>query len=353
MSNELILPAKENALTVYQTQNGLDPYLEHIRKEIDSFVPDVSTKKGRDAIASIAYKVAKSKTALDDVGKELVAELKELPKKIDAERKRVREILDAWKDEVRKPLTEWEQAEEHRIASHKIKIEGISRATHNLDELDSATIKNRIAEIELMVTDAESFEEFELDAVHTKEGTLNHLRIVLAKRIQQEKEFIELAKLREEAAAREQKEREERIAREAREAAIKAAEEKAKAEREAAERRELELKLQAEKAERERLESIQREEKVKKEAIEREARLKTEAEERQKAAIEAEKKRQADEIAAAEAERLKREQNVAHMKKINNAALEKFVANGLTEDCAKLAISLIAKKLIPNITINY
>jgi len=353
MNNELIVPSKETALTVYQTQNGLDPFLEHIRKEIDAFVPDVTTKKGRDAIASIAYKVAKSKTALDDVGKELVNDLKELPKKIDAERKRVREILDAWKEEVRKPLTEWEQAEEQRISCHKTKIEGISRATHDLDELDSATIKNRIAEIESMVTDAVNFEEFEVEAVHTKEGVLNKLKYALEKRGQYESEQAELARLRAEAAAREQKEREERIAKEAREAAIKAAEEKAKLEHEAAERRELELKLQVEKAEREKLEAVRREELAIKEALERAERLKIEAEERQKAAIEAEKKRQSDEEARIEKERIEREQNVAHMKKINNEALKAFVENGLNEDCAKLAISLIAKKLITNITINY
>ena len=79
MSNELVVPSKENALEVYQKQNGLDPFLEQIKKEIDSFVPDVTTKKGRDAIASMAYKVAKSKTALDDVGKELVADLRLVP----------------------------------------------------------------------------------------------------------------------------------------------------------------------------------------------------------------------------------------------------------------------------------
>jgi colicin import membrane protein len=35
------------------------------------------------------------KTALDNVGKKLVADLKEIPKWIDAERKRVRDPLDA------------------------------------------------------------------------------------------------------------------------------------------------------------------------------------------------------------------------------------------------------------------
>lgn len=60
----IVLPPKETALQVYSTPQGLEPYLAKIKEELDSFVPDVTTKKGRDAIASIAYKVAKGKTAL-------------------------------------------------------------------------------------------------------------------------------------------------------------------------------------------------------------------------------------------------------------------------------------------------
>jgi len=352
MSNELTVPSKENALEVYQKPNGLDPFLKQIREEIDSFVPDVSTKKGRDAIASIAYKVAKSKTALDDVGKELVAELKELPKKIDAERKRVRETLDSWRDEVRKPLTDWEQAEEKRVLYHKNSIENIKSHAIDLDSLDSVTIKSRMVALEAICVDI-SFEEFELEAVHAKESALKNLKQALEKREHYEKEQAELARLRAESVAREQKEREERIAREAEERAKLAAEEAAKKEREASERRELELKLQAEKAEREKLESIQREEKAKKDAIEREERMKIEAEEKQKAAIEAEKKRVADEAAKIEAERVRREKDTAHRSAINREAMQCFVDGGFTEDQAKLAVSLIAKKLIKNVTINY
>ncbi len=351
MSNELTVPSKENALEVYQKKNGLDPFLKQIREEIDSFVPDVTTKKGRDAIASIAYKVAKSKTALDDVGKELVAELKELPKKIDAERKRVRETLDAWRDEVRKPLTEWEQAEDDRIANHKNAIAFILQSSV-VEDVNSKTIKEKIADIEAIAL-GKHFEEFELEAMHAKEHSLEKLQKLLFQTERHEKEQEELARLRAESAAREQKEREEKIAREAEERAKLAAEEAAKKEREASERRELELKLQAEKAEREKLESIQREEKAKKEAIEREERMMIEAEEKQKAAIESEKKRVADEAAKIEAERVKREKDTAHRSAINREAMQCFIDGGFTEDQAKLAVSLIAKKLIKNVTINY
>ena len=352
MNTELIVPSKETALSVYQTEGGLDPFLKHIREEINSFVPDISTKKGREAIASMAYKVAKSKTALDDIGKELVADLKEIPKKIDAERKRVREILDQWKDEVRKPLTEWEMNEEKRMADHKSAIESIRSALNDVDSIDSTEIKGRISRIEI-ITVGDSFEEYEIEAARTKESVLLKLKTSLSRRIQHENEQAELAKLRAEAAAREQKDREERIAKEAEDRALKAAEEKARADREAGEKRELELKLQAEKAEREKLEAQQREENAKKEAVVREDRLKVEAEERQKKAIEDERKRQAEAEAKIEADRIKREQNVNHMRKINNEAMTAFKDNGMTKDCAKMAVSLIAKKLIPHITIEY
>lgn len=54
----------------------------------------------------MAHKVARSKTYIDNAGKDLVAELKALPKQIDESRRIVRERLDALKDEVRRPLTE-------------------------------------------------------------------------------------------------------------------------------------------------------------------------------------------------------------------------------------------------------
>ncbi len=322
MSNELIVPTKENALEVYQKQNGLDPFLEQIKQEIDSFVPDVTTKKGRDAIASMAYKVAKSKTALDDVGKELVADLKELPKKIDAERKRVREILDSWRDQVRKPLTDWEQAEDDRVANHKAAIAFILQSSV-VEDVNSKTIKSKIADIEAIAV-GKHFEEFELEAMHAKEHSLEKLQKLLFQTEKHEEEQKELEKLRAESAAREQKEREERIVREAEERAKLAAEETAKKEREASERRELELKLQIERAEKEKLQ-----------------------------AIEAEKKRVADEAAKIEAERVRREKDTAHRSAINREAMQCFVDGGFMEDQAKIAVSLIAKKLIKNVTINY
>jgi colicin import membrane protein len=351
--NELIeVPPAETALAVYSAPKGLDPYLTKIKNELDAFVPDVSNKKGRDAIASIAYKVAKGKTALDNIGKELVADLKDVPKKIDAERKRMRDLLDQWKDEVRKPLTDWEEAEAAREAGHKAGIEWFQLRAKEHHDLDSTELRATLADVDARAVD-ESWQEFEAEAHQAKSKAVEVLTAALAAREKLEAEQAELAKLRADAAAREQKEREERIAREAAEQAQRAAEAKAQAERDeaakreaeaaaASERRELELKLQAERAEREKAEAIQREQQAKADAERREAE-----------AVAAEQRRVAA-IAEAEAKEAKRrEADKAHKTATNRAALDAFVAGGMTEECAKLAVTLIAKKAIPAVTITY
>lgn len=347
-----IVPPKETALQVFQAANGLDPYLQQIRAEIDAFVPDVSTKKGRDAIASIAHKVARSKTALDNVGKELVAELKEIPKKIDAERKRMRDTLDAWKDEVRAPLNAWEQAEADRVARHTDRIDWLRNRDDQVAELSAADIQARIAEAEAVEVGPD-WEEFEAEAHRVKAATLTVLQLALTKRQAYEAEQAELERLRAEAAQREQKEREERIAREAAEQAQREAEQRAQAEREAAvrreaearaaaERRELELKLAAERAERERVEAQQRAEQAERDA-----------EARAERAAAAERQRQADEQARQEAEARAREADIAHKTAVLTSIKEAFMSAGVTEEQAKAIINMIRKGEVPSVSITY
>ncbi|MGE4335855.1 MAG: hypothetical protein AB7E55_07760 [Pigmentiphaga sp.] len=350
-ATEIALVPKENALQVYSTENGLDPYLQQIRTEIDAFDPDVSTRKGREAIASIAHKVARSKTALDNIGKELVADLKEVPKKIDAERKRMRDLLDAWKDEVRRPLTEWEEAEAARVARHQGEIDKINLRLECRD-LDSAELKANIAWLEGLAI-SEAWQEFEAEAARAKDKALIALREALLAREKFEAEQAELERLRAEAAAREQKEREERIAREAAEAERLAAERRAQEERDAttrreaeakaaAERRELELKLQAEQAEREKVEAQRRAEQA-----ERDAQARAEA------ATAAERQRQADEQARIQAETEAREKDRAHKAKIMGEAKDALISMNISEELAKAIILKIARREVPNVTINF
>jgi len=357
------VPAKENALQVFQAANGLDPYLAKIREEIDGFTPDITTTKGRQAIASIAHSVARSKTALDNIGKELVAELKDVPKKIDAERKRMRDLLDAWKDEVRKPLDDWQAAEDARIDKLQNGIDWFNlRATENAD-LDATELKASIAEVERIVV-GEKWQEFEAEAHRAKAKAIEALGAALAKREAYDAEQAELAKLREEKEARDKKDNEDRIAREAAEKATREAEEKAQREREAqeqkarddqaaAEKRELELKLQAEQAERkaaqaniDRLAAEERAEDDRNQAVIRQhqaaeqARLDERA--RQQAA--------ADEIIR---QQKARQADVAHKSKILGEAKQAIMSMNVSEELAKAIVLKIARGEVPNVTITF
>ena len=67
----VIVPSKETALEVFKAEQGLDPYLQTIRQELDAFLaspPSLDTATGRKAYASMAFKIARSKTAIDKVG---------------------------------------------------------------------------------------------------------------------------------------------------------------------------------------------------------------------------------------------------------------------------------------------
>jgi hypothetical protein len=376
-----VVPPQETALTVYSTEKGLEPWLQKIRTEIDGFTPDISTRKGRDAIASMAYKVARSKTALDDVGKKLVADLKEVPKKIDAERKRVRDTLEAWQEEVRRPLNEWQATEDARVDKHNDAIERIRLLAADLEGITAEDLADRVAQLEAVAL-GDDWEEFEAEAARAKDKALSALRAALTARQQYEADQAELARRRAEDELRAQQEREAQIAREAEERARREAEQQAQVEREAAARREQELIDQAAAVQRA-AEQAARDAEAAAELQRRQLQLQAEqaqlaAEQAEANRIAAERRAEQERIAAEEralqaAEQARvderrradaaaaeivrqqeaRERDEAHRRSINRAALDAFIAGGMPEECAKQAITLIAQRKIPAISIQY
>jgi colicin import membrane protein len=99
-----------------------------IEKDVRAEAFDPSTEEGRDRIKSVAYKIARSKTTLDEIGKDHVAAIKAQSAAIDRERKILRDRLDALKDEVRKPVTEWQAVEKARTEAHETAIAQIRSA---------------------------------------------------------------------------------------------------------------------------------------------------------------------------------------------------------------------------------
>jgi len=172
-----------------------------------------------------------------------------------------------------------------------------------------------------------------------------------------ENEQAELAKLRAEAVAREQKDHEERIARESAENARIAAEQ-------AAANAIRDAQLATERAQREKAESEAREkqalidaqarEVAQKEANERAIKQAADLAEKQRLqAIADTEARIAREKAAEDAAAAKLAANKAHQKRINNEAMSDLIGFGLTEEKAKLLIISIVQGKIKNISVNY
>lgn len=349
MENELVTIPRDTAMQVFTTENALDPFLARIRKEIDAFVPDMNTASGRKEIASMAYKVVRSKTYLEGVGKALADEAKQIPKKIDASRKLIRDTLDGWRDEVRAPLDQWEAAEEARIKRHSDAIGYMNFLTSPTNEIgqpySAATLRECLAWVE-SVKIGQHCDEFEAEYARAKDASISALRETIAKREVYEAEQVELAALRKQAEERAARDRDEALQREAAEAAKREAEQ-------AAERQRLEAERAAA-AEIARIEAIAKAERDAAEQREMEAKAAIERAEQRAAETEARIKREADEQRAREAaEQAAREADTQHKAGVNRAAVAALVEGGIAEDIAKAVIVLIARKQIPAVTINY
>lgn len=112
-----VIEIKPEQAPVLYVAGGLDAYLEQIRQAVNE-VPDLSTKKGRDRVASLAAQVSRSKTAIEKPGREYLKRLKEAVRPAEAEIKRFVDACDELRDATRRPLTEWE-AEQERIKAEE------------------------------------------------------------------------------------------------------------------------------------------------------------------------------------------------------------------------------------------
>lgn len=315
----LIEISQEQAPALY-VPNGLDPFLEQIRSQVNE-VPDLTTAKGRQRIASLAAKVSRSKTAVEKPGRDYLRHLKEAVKPAEAELRRWVTKCDELRDEIRRPLSEWE-AEQERIKAEEQMLAWHEEALEMNEAHDKAALERFESdhEIALLLND-----KFDRDAAEAKAEEER-------KRKEQEEELKRLAveKAQLEAAQEAQRERD---AAAAREAALKAQ----------AEQAEREAKEAAARAEQQRIEAEQRAEREKQEAITEERQRAEQAE----ATRLAEEKRITDEAE-------KRAANEAHRKAVGTDVVKGLLEHaGLTREQAIATLKALMSNSIPHVTINY
>lgn len=328
-------------------------FYAHIQAEVDAFEPDLSTEKGRKAIASLAYKIARTKTAIDAAGKELNDEARQRINAVDAERRAVREHFDALAAKVRQPLTDWEEAEEKRVEFIDNMLAMFRSARIVEMGETSASIRERGGEIYQTALDPEVFGDRLDEAQREKDETVGILKAALDRAVKAEEEAAELVRLREEAEARDREERERREAEEAKRQRAEAERraEEARADSEAAEARRVEAaaKEAEDRARREADEAAEAE----RQRVQREhdAALAAEREAREKAEREARAER--DRIAAEQAEAAAREKDKAHRTKVMSAAKEAIMTCGVDEETARKIVLLIKAGEVPNVKMEF
>ncbi|WP_346364546.1 hypothetical protein PE051_05745 [Enterobacter asburiae] len=290
-----VIEIKPEQVPVLYVAGGLDAYLEQIRQAVNE-VPDLSTKKGRDRVASLAAQVSRSKTAIEKPGREYLKRLKEAVRPAEAEIKRFVDACDELRDATRRPLTEWEAEQE------RIKAEEVMNALHA-----EALVMNESIDLQRDI-------QFEAD---------HEMALLMNDKFDRDRE--EQRRQAEQA----QRERDERLKQEAAEQARRDAEAKHKAEIEAAARREAEEKARAE---REKAAAVEAERLKAKQA--EDARL-------------AEEKRKADEQA-------KREADVKHRKTVGTNIVNALTSHtSLTSEQAIEVLTALKDDLIPCAKIHY
>lgn len=216
-STEIMVMATANAELILLRPEKREQLYSHIRKEIEDFVPDLTTDTGRKAIASLARKVVNWKTFIGDAKAELKAEWIKKSREVDTEWRTVETELNALRDQARKPLTDWEEAEERRKSICQATITRLNSAAVVGIDATVESVHALLADLRIITTDEESMQEYSTMATEAKSLAIKSLSTALTRLEKEEADRAELAKLRAEnekriieemqAAAHEEEER--------------------------------------------------------------------------------------------------------------------------------------------------
>jgi colicin import membrane protein len=408
VSTDLVIAGALTAEIVY-APGGVERIIAALEAEVRAIKTDAATPAGRDAIASLAYKVSRSKTALDKMGKDLTEQWRKRTSAVNADRKIIETSLDALRDEVRKPVTDFEAAEQARVQGHMDALGAIAAFQFAGADPADPTVADLEARLEhLAFYPSREWQEFAQKAKEVIETEIDKTKEKLAavkwrehEAAEQERQRVAEETRQRQKAAREQAEHEERIAAEAAERATREADERAAALAERAERDRVahheralasvrgmisdtcspmngsdaivyittvfdrmeehsrdweefagvyeELMVEGRKRIDDRLAVVRANEQ--KRALERE--------QADAAALEAAAQAERDRIAAEDAQKredaAKREANIAHQRTVHREILTAMWKAGCIQDevAGQAIIAAVARKLIPRVTITY
>ena len=177
----------------FDDQAKIDFVLNRIREAALKEPSDLSTLKGRKAIASTAYKVARSKVFLDNLGKELVSDWKAKSKAVDTKRACIREALESLKEQISKPLEDWTAAEAKRTGAITARLEEIKQL--GMVGLPEAGSRPRLESAQARLNELIQFDwqEYEDEAKEACQRSMETVGSALVMAIKEEQYQIALA----------------------------------------------------------------------------------------------------------------------------------------------------------------
>jgi len=348
--NDIASIVADNPVAVLIDQKTYSEFYAHIKAETEAFTPDLSTAGSRKEISALAYKVTRTKTAIDAAGKKLNEDARAQIGKVDATRRKIWDELEALADDVRKPLTDWETAEKQRLDYAKSMLQHIENCGNGTIDGESYPYVILLRELEeKIIYDAATFGEFLDQALTAKRFAIEKLHAAQDAQRKADADREELERLRAAEAQRLADDEARRAAEEAKAAAEREAKAKADAQRVAAER---EAQAEADRAA-----AIERAAETARKEAEAEAARKLAAAEAEKQALidaqakadrerEAEAKRIADEQAARDADK-------AHRGAVMKAAKESIIALGVDDEGARKVVLAIVAGEVPNVTLRF
>ena len=335
---EIISQVTVDPSLVLRHTGWFDAYYAALAADVAEHVPDVTTEGGRDQIKSLAFRIVKARTGVEDQRKRLTENWRKLTDSVNRNGRAVREKFEALEETARKPLTEWQAREDQRKADIDQAIQGLKdAATISFDDT-AASVAERLRQVKsINDLSAERFGERQDEAQNWYDKAVADLSAAHARLVKSEAEARELAELREQQA------RQDRETAAAQMAAAREAQD-----REVAERAAEAARLKAEAEANERVAAAEREAHAK---AQREIDAANRALEEERRQREAERKAQQAEDDA----RQLREQDEAHRRSVNTAIKEALIAVGVGLDdftARKVVVALI-KGEIPNCRVEY
>lgn len=334
-----VIPAAKNQIAEF---DEFEAGLVKLEEEFGKRVYDMTDPEQEAEARSDRMMVAKTQTAFKKVRLAAKETAQERVNLVNTLGKSIDDRMEAVKMNSKGQIDKRDKEIEEHAEMLQGKVDAIRELGEDCESLNANGLKERINDLTDIDVD-DSYEDREADATLAYVNQLAELEGLLARRIKDEAEQVELEALRKEKVERERKDREEQIRKDAEAKATREAEEKAGREQQKL----IDDALEAESKARQEIEEANRKQEEAEAATERAAQ-----EEREKM-----KREREGEEARVNAKRVKEEKAKAkteHREKIRNAAYASLVKEAC-DNCnlAEEIIEAIANDEIDHVSINY